>query len=292
VAQTLHALSRRRDKPILAVNCGAISPHLMESEIFGHEKGSFTGADAQHIGFFERARGGTLFLDEITEMPADLQVKLLRVLESGTFMRVGSTQLQTTDVRLIAATNRAPERAVAEGRLREDLLYRLNVFPIHVPPLRERPEDVALLAEHFIAAIARREGPAKRFAPAVLEVFAAHPWPGNVRELRNAVERAYVMATGPEVTDACLSPASPAADSCAAPVMMNKARPMVSVCVGESWAAIERQVMLATLEYFNGHQQRASSALGVSVKTLYNRLREWSPQASSRRRGLDEFSAN
>jgi DNA-binding NtrC family response regulator len=149
-----------RSKPFLAVNCGAISPHLIESEIFGHEKGSFTGADRQHQGFFERASGGTLFLDEITEMPLDLQVKLLRVLETGTFMRVGSTQVLETDVRMIAATNRNPMEAVQQGKLREDLLYRLNVFPIHLPPLRERAEDIPLIAEHFLDEISRREGQA------------------------------------------------------------------------------------------------------------------------------------
>ena len=138
VAQTIHSLSRRRSRPFLAINCGAISPHLMESEIFGHEKGSFTGANRQHLGFFERAHGGTLFLDEVTEMPPDLQVKLLRVLETGTFNRVGSTEMQRADVRVLGATNRVPERAVTEGKLREDLLYRLNVFPIRLPPLRER----------------------------------------------------------------------------------------------------------------------------------------------------------
>ena len=132
VAQTIHSLSRRRSRPFLAINCGAISPHLMESEIFGHEKGSFTGANRQHLGFFERTHGGTLFLDEVTEMPADLQVKLLRVLETGTFNRVGSTETQRADVRVLGATNRVPERAVADGKLREDLLYRLNVFPIRL----------------------------------------------------------------------------------------------------------------------------------------------------------------
>lgn len=154
VAQTLHTLSRRRKQPFLAVNCGAISPHLIESEIFGHEKGSFTGAERQHLGFFERATGGTLFLDEVTEMSAELQVKLLRVLETGRFMRVGSTQSLEADVRIVAATNREPLQAVAEGKLREDLMYRLNVFPIVVPPLRERLEDVPLLAAHFLQAMA------------------------------------------------------------------------------------------------------------------------------------------
>ena len=204
VARTVHELSRRRQNAFLAVNCGAISPHLMESEIFGHEKGSFTGADRQHLGFFERTSGGTLFLDEITEMPLDLQVKLLRVLETGTFMRVGSTQVQETDVRLIAATNRNPLQAVASGKLREDLMYRLNVFPIHLPPLRDRAEDVPLIARHFLEQISEREGARKRFAPEVLERLSEHRWAGNVRELRNVVYRGYVMTPGELIVDDCL----------------------------------------------------------------------------------------
>src|SRR5262249_39013185 len=179
-------------------------PHLIESEIFGHEKGSFTGADRQHQGFFERASGGTLFLDEITEMPPDLQVKLLRVLETGTFMRVGSTQVQETDVRMIAATNQDAAKAVAAGKLREDLLYRLNVFPIHLPPLRERPDDVPLIAEYFLDDISRREGLAKHFASEALERLTVYHWPGNVRELRNIVHRAYVMTPGATIVDECL----------------------------------------------------------------------------------------
>jgi two-component system response regulator AtoC len=272
VAATVHEQSRRRERPMLAVNCGAISPHLMESELFGHEKGSFTGADAQHIGFFESARGGTLFLDEITEMPLELQVKLLRVLETGSFLRVGSTQMQTTDLRLIAATNRDPMRAVAEGKLREDLLYRLNVFPLHVPPLRDRAEDIALIAAYFLELISQREQLVKRFAPSALAALSEHDWPGNVRELRNVVERAYVMAAGAEIVDPCLTVAEAAAPACNDPAGV----PTLQVCVGDSWSDIERQVMLATLEHFDGHQQRASQALGISVKTLYNRLRDWS----------------
>jgi two-component system response regulator AtoC len=278
VAATVHDRSRRRDKPLLAVNCGAISPHLMESEIFGHEKGSFTGADTQHIGFFERASGGTLFLDEITEMPPELQVKLLRVLESGTFMRVGSTQVQTTDVRLVAATNRDPEQAVRDGKLREDLLYRLNVFPIHMPPLRERPEDIGLIAQHFLDGISRREGVAKRFSAKALDAMSHYVWPGNVRELRNVVERSYVMAGGPVVEEACL-PTPEALPQAAR--SDDPDAPMIALCVGDSWASIERHVVTATLRHYNGHQQRASHALGVSVKTVYNRLREWSEAAQA-----------
>ncbi len=193
VARTLHDLSRRCKRPFLAVNCGAISPNLIESEVFGHEKGSFTGADRQHRGFFERAHGGTLFLDEITEMPPALQVKLLRVLESGGYMRVGGATQQEADVRVVAATNRDPERAVAEGRLREDLLYRLNVFPIVMPPLRERLDDVALLAGHFLADIGKKEGHVRRLSAAAVDRLQAWHWPGNVRELRNAMQRAHVM---------------------------------------------------------------------------------------------------
>ena len=196
VAQTVHDLSRRRKRPFLAVNCGAISTNLIESEIFGHEKGSFTGAERMHQGFFERASGGTLFLDEITEMPLELQVKLLRVLETGRFMRVGGTTSQEADVRIVAATNRDPFQAVAAGRLREDLLYRLNVFPLDLPPLRARLEDVPLLARHFLSAISEQEGQSRRFTPAALARMGRYHWPGNVRELRNAVQRAYVMAQG------------------------------------------------------------------------------------------------
>jgi DNA-binding NtrC family response regulator len=166
VAQTIHEVSRRRLRPFLAVNCGAISPHIIESELFGHEKGSFTGANRQHRGYFERAHGGTLFLDEITEMPMDLQVKLLRVLETQTVSRVGSDRPIETDVRVLAASNRHPHDAVAAGKLRKDLLYRLQVFPLHVPPLRERSEDIELLANHFLAQLNKRSSTTKTLTPA------------------------------------------------------------------------------------------------------------------------------
>lgn len=269
VASTVHDLSRRRGRPFLGVNCGAISPHLIESEIFGHEKGSFTGADRQHQGFFERASGGTLFLDELTEMPLDLQVKLLRVLETGTFMRVGSTQVQETDVRIIAATNRSPMVAVKEGKLREDLLYRLNVFPIHLPALRERAEDVPLIAKHFLQEISRREGQVKTFDPEALNRLSDYGWPGNVRELRNIVHRAYVMARGTVIVDECL----PTTD---APLPVLTGAPILSIRVGTTLAEIERQVTLATLEYLGRHKEKTAATLGVSLKTLYNRLKEYS----------------
>jgi DNA-binding NtrC family response regulator len=280
VARTVHDLSRRRTKPFLAVNCGAISPHLIESEIFGHEKGSFTGADRQHQGFFERASGGTLFLDEITEMPLDLQVKLLRVLETGTFMRVGSTQTLETDVRMIAATNRSPLQAVASGKLREDLLYRLNVFPIHLPALRQRAEDVPLLAEHFVQQISEREGMAKRFSPQALQRLARYEWPGNVRELRNVVYRSYVMALDSTIDDECL-PQSPDGEVSGASIPSSPAAaieggaPAITVWVGTPLAEIERQVTLATLEYLGRHKEKTAATLGISLKTLYNRLKEY-----------------
>ena len=269
VARTVHDLSRRRKNNFLAVNCGAISPHLMESEIFGHEKGSFTGADRQHLGFFERTSGGTLFLDEITEMPLDLQVKLLRVLETGTFMRVGSTQTQETDVRIVAATNRNPNEAVTMGKLREDLLYRLNVFPIHLPPLRDRIEDIPLIAQHFLDQIGEREGAPKRFAPEVIERLSNFRWAGNVRELRNVVYRGYVMATGGVIVDDCVP------QSHGASAGPGGAAPALNIRIGTTLAEADRLVTLATLEHLGGHKEKTAATLGISLKTLYNRLKEY-----------------
>ncbi|HET7866528.1 MAG TPA: sigma-54 dependent transcriptional regulator [Burkholderiaceae bacterium] len=294
VAQTVHGLSRRRKQPFLAVNCGAISPNLIESEIFGHEKGSFTGADRQHLGFFERASGGTLFLDEITEMPLDLQVKLLRVLETGRFMRVGSTQSQEADVRLVAATNRLPLQAVEQGKLREDLLYRLNVFPIEVPPLRDRLSDVPLLAEHFLRAIGQQEGEAKRFMPVALERLSAYRWPGNVRELRNAVQRAYVMAADDLIDEEWLPlpqpQPQPAQDGALADASLPRREPqalptdagsVVTLPIGTSMAQAERSLILATLRHYDHHKERTAAALGISLKTLYNRLKEYAAEETS-----------
>ncbi|WBY03251.1 sigma-54 dependent transcriptional regulator [Ramlibacter tataouinensis] len=291
VARTVHDLSRRRAKPFLAVNCGAISPQLIESEIFGHEKGSFTGAERQHPGFFERAHGGTLFLDEITEMPLELQVKLLRVLETGTFLRVGSTTPLETDVRVVAASNRDPAEAVAQGRFREDLHYRLNVFPIELPPLRDRLDDLPLLVERFLQEIGRKEGSAKRITPAALQRLAQYRWPGNVRELRNVLQRAWVMAPGAEITqqwlprnpaqvaalalDADEGDAAPAAAAPAAPAAAGHPAPTLQIAVGTPLAAAEKQLILATLAHFGQHKERTAAALGVSLKTLYNRLKEY-----------------
>ena len=275
VAQTVHDLSRRRKQPFLAVNCGAISPSLMESEIFGHEKGSFTGADRQHQGFFERAHGGTLFLDEVTEMPLELQVKLLRVLETGTFMRVGSGVERSTDVRIVAATNRDPMAAVQAGALREDLLYRLNVFPILLPPLRERLDDIELLSQHFLRDISEREGASKYLTPAALQRLQAYQWPGNVRELRNVLQRAYVMAEGRAITDEWLPTNGPgvaiASPSAGASTLAENGA--LSFPLGSSLADVEQQLILRTLHHFGNHKERTAAALGVSLKTLYNKLK-------------------
>jgi DNA-binding NtrC family response regulator len=196
-ARTIHRLSRRAAKPFVAFNCGAISPTLIESELFGHERGSFTGADKRRVGYFEEAAGGTLFLDEITEMGSELQVKLLRVLEDRTLRRVGGSQEIKVDVRLISATNRDPHDAIKKKMLREDLFYRLNVFPIALPTLAERRDDIPLLAEHFRKVIEEQErAGVAGWDSKALELLQLYAWPGNVRELRNIVHRAYVMTEG------------------------------------------------------------------------------------------------
>lgn len=267
VAQTIHQLSRRKKQPFLAVNCGAISPQLIESEMFGHEKGSFTGASRQHRGYFERAHGGTLFLDEITEMPLELQVKLLRVLESGTFSRVGSDDVLEGDVRIIAASNRVPMEAVASGKLREDLHYRLEVFPLQVPPLRDRREDIEILSNHFLAELNQTEGSEKVFAPDALDVLRAYSWPGNVRELRNVVQRSYIMAEDETI------------DSRDLPQDLGSQKqdtgPYLNVAVGTTIADVERRLIFATLDQCGGTKEKAAEMLGISLKTLYNRLREY-----------------
>nr|MDQ5872160.1 sigma-54 dependent transcriptional regulator [Acidobacteriota bacterium] len=196
-ARTIHRLSRRAAKPFVAFNCGAISPTLIESELFGHERGSFTGADKRRVGYFEEAAGGTLFLDEITEMGSELQVKLLRVLEDRTLRRVGGSQELKVDVRLVSATNRDPHEAIHAKKLREDLFYRLNVFPLALPTLGQRREDIPLLAEHFRKLIEDQERAGVHgWGPKSLEILQGYEWPGNVRELRNVVHRAYVMTEG------------------------------------------------------------------------------------------------
>jgi two-component system response regulator AtoC len=269
-AQTIHRLSRRHNEPFVAVNCGAVSPTLIESELFGHERGSFTGADRMHRGVFEQAHRGTLFLDEVSEMPAELQVRLLRVLETGTLTRVGGTETLKVDVRVIAASNRRPEDAVAAGKLREDLLYRLNVFPVTLPPLRERGDDVELLANHFLDELNHREGTEKRFtAPALLRL-RGHAWPGNVRELRNVVQRAFI------VSDATIGPDALPLQAAAAVAAGPDAEPgRLLFRPGTRIADVEKALIVATLEHFDQDKKRTAEALGISLKTLYNRLNEY-----------------
>ena len=265
VSQNIHARSSRHTQPFLPVNCGAISPQLIESEIFGHERGSFTGADRQHRGYFERASGGTLFLDEVIEMPIELQVKLLRVLETGTFMRIGSNQELTTDVRIIAATNRDPETAIAEGRLRLDLYHRLNVFPLRIPALREREQDIEILARHFLDEFNSGHGTIKQISANALAALCRYHWPGNVRELRNFIQRAYILSD--QLLDIPTIEVEQA--RCSATALT------LAIPVGTSLADVDRKLIFATLEFCGGVKKRTADLLGISLKTLYNRLEEY-----------------
>jgi len=264
-AQTLHHLSKRTKAPFLPLNCGAISPTLIESELFGHERGSFTGAARRHQGYFERAHTGTLFLDEITEMPIELQVKLLRVLETGTVARIGGDQQVNVDVRVVAATNRDPQKAVNEGKMREDLLYRLQVFPILMPPLRDRGDDVILLADFFLGQLNERQGTAKRFTEESMDRLRTHPWPGNVRELKNVVHRAFIMADQ-EISPRCL-PREVGGDS---GILRS-----LHFQVGASIEEVEHRLIMATLDAYGGNKRKTADILGVSLKTLYNRLNSY-----------------
>ena len=267
VATTIHELSERRNGPFLAVNCGAIPATLIEAELFGYEKGAFTGAARMHKGFFERAAGGTLFLDEITEMAPEMQVRLLRVLETGVFARVGGETEVRSDIRVITATNREPIAAVHEGRLREDLMYRLAVFPIELPPLRLRGDDIDLLSHHFISELCKDSGMQKQLSDTALDTLRKHSWPGNVRELRNVLQRAFILADDRVEIDPAELNAS-----------QRKAQPSsrrLQFDIGIPLAEIERQTIFATLEHFRGNKRRCAEVLGVSLKTLYNRLSEY-----------------
>ncbi|HET9887975.1 MAG TPA: sigma-54 dependent transcriptional regulator, partial [bacterium] len=265
-AETIHHLSRRRDQLFLALNCGAIAKSLIESELFGHEKGSFTGADRSRRGHFEMAQGGTLFLDEITEMPIELQVKLLRVLETMMIVRVGSSTPIPVDVRIIASTNRDPLKAVQDGVLREDLYYRLNVFPIVLPPLRDRGDDIELLAEYFLSEVNAREKTEKYWLADGLGKLRSYPWPGNVRELRNTVERAAILAD-----DGIGADLLPGASIIEGPAPASNG-PMLRISVGSSLEEVERRLILATLNELKGDKKQTAETLGISLKTLYNRL--------------------
>jgi two-component system response regulator AtoC len=267
VAETIHRLSARKDQAFVALNCGAVSPTLIESELFGHERGSFTGASKEHRGFFERAHGGTLFLDEISEMPMESQVRLLRVLETGRVVRVGGEDDIPVDIRVIAATNCPPDDAVEAGKLREDLLYRLGVFPIHLPPLRDRGSDIVLLAEHFLSELNQSDGTARRFTREALMRLRRHGWPGNVRELKNAVHRATILAD--EDIEAEHLPLAPSAvPECGPDASMR-------VAIGTTVADAERRLILATLAEHGGNKERSARTLGISLKTLYNKLKKY-----------------
>jgi len=271
VANAIHQLSERRQRPFIAVNCGALPETLIESELFGHERGSFTGAARTHRGCFERANGGTLFLDEITEMPVDMQVRLLRVLEAGRFSRIGGDQEIATDVRVIAASNRDLRAAVAAGKLREDLMYRLCVIPVSVPALRERGGDALLLAEMFLDRLNEENGTAKTLSVEARQRIGSYRWPGNVRELKNVVHRAYVMSddevevdTGGDITTAIAPAVAPRAETSEG----NE----VTIQVGTSLELAERALIMATLRSLDGSKSKAAQVLGISLKTLYNRL--------------------
>jgi DNA-binding NtrC family response regulator len=272
VARVLHQLSPRRDAPFVTVNCGAINGELAESLLFGHERGSFTGAERTHRGIFEQAGDGTLFLDEVTEMPLELQVKLLRVLEGGSLVRIGGETPITLRARVICATNRAPERAVNEGQLRKDLWYRLNVFPIALPPLRERDGDITLLGNYFLQELnVAREVPWRWHRQAV-EALEAHWWPGNVRELKNTVYRSVLLAQDEEIrTIELIGEPGPR------PPEGRPALPagMIELPLGSSVAEVERLLILATLAQCKGNKQSAANRLGVSLKRLYNRLNSY-----------------
>ncbi len=269
-AQSIHYCSPRRGAPFIAINCGAIPAGLLEAELFGCEMGGLSGADRAHAGVFERAQGGTLLLDEVTEMPLDLQGRLLRALETQKFYRVGATVEHGCDVRVIASTNRRPLQAVQSGRLREDLLYRLAVFPLDMPPLRSRGDDVELLAEHFLAELNAQRRTQKRLSAQARVMLKQHAWPGNVRELKNCIERAFIL--GDTVLE--LEPLVPAVRARDSEPADDRER--LNIRVGSRIHDMERSLIEATLDYFKGNKRRAADALGCSLKTLYNKLNGYS----------------
>jgi transcriptional regulator with PAS, ATPase and Fis domain len=251
----------------VAINCSAIPETLMESELFGHEKGAFTGAASRRAGCFELANNGTLLLDEIAEMPAMLQAKLLRVIEERAVRRLGSRKEIEVDVRLLAATNRDAADAVAEGKLREDLLYRLNVFTIHLPPLSQRKEDLPLLAQHLVTQLAaKHDRPARFLSPAALAALQFHAWPGNVRELRNVIERAVIICSGEQIERHHFAPY---------PIEQRQRlrdEDTITLPVGTPIAELERQMIMRTLQKTKNNKTRAAELLGISLKTLHNKL--------------------
>jgi DNA-binding NtrC family response regulator len=266
IAKAVHHASVRAGRPFVAINCGAVPETLLESELFGFTRGAFTGAVASKLGLFEEAHGGTLFLDEIGEMPAALQVKLLRTLQSGEIRRLGATQATTIDVRVIAATNRDLAAMIADGSFREDLFYRLNVIEIVLPPLRERREDIPALAEHFVARAAGKLSRDVRLSAEAVERLLRYPWPGNVRELENAIERAAILARGDAVTPEDLPP------HVAAGLNLG---PSPALPRQTTLADMEREHILTTLERFGRNHSAAAEALGIGRTTLWRKLKEY-----------------
>ncbi|HEY3098957.1 MAG TPA: sigma-54 dependent transcriptional regulator [Methylomirabilota bacterium] len=261
VARAIHERSQRAQRPFVPIHCGALPREVLESELFGHEKGAFTGAIAAKPGLIDLADGGTLLLDEIGEMEPDSQVKLLRALETGMFFRVGSTRSRTVDVRIVASTNRDLAEAMKTGEFRQDLYYRINTITVTLPPLRERPEDIALLAQHFVEANAAYG--AKRLSAAALAALEAYPWPGNVRELLHAVERAVILSRGEEIQPSDLPPEVLGG---AAPP------PVVGGGGGASLETMERQHIVTTLRQVSGHRGKAAALLAIDPKTLYRKI--------------------
>jgi DNA-binding NtrC family response regulator len=276
-AQAIHRLSPRRDGPFVAVNCGAIPRELMESEMFGHVRGAFTGAATTREGAIARARGGTVFLDEICEMDQALQVKLLRVLQSDEFTKVGGSEVERADVRYVCATNRDPWSEVRAGRFREDLYYRLHVVPCAMPPLRERAGDVLLLARHFLALYAAEEAKSfSDFAPDAVEVLTRYAWPGNIRELQNALRNVVLFHNGPLVTEAMLArldAARPAAAASPPALRLASESPRAGV-VKPLWV-VEKEAIERALLACGGNVPRAAALLEVNPSTIYRRKAEW-----------------
>src|SRR5271167_287478 len=271
VARTLHKLSPRSERAFVAINCSAIPESLMESEIFGHERGAFTGAAERRIGCFELADGGTLLLDEIGEMPAPTQAKLLRVLEDRKVRRLGSKSETPVDVRVLAATNKDPEKAVSSGELRQDLYFRLNVFHINLPPLREHKDDIPLLGEHILRDVNAKHGKHVRGIGAeVLDIFMSHTWPGNIRELRNILERASIMCEKDLISRSTL-PEEFGKNAAKGPSDLGA----IKFPVGTTVDAMERELILQTLGATGNNKTRAAELLGISLKTLHNKLKEY-----------------
>jgi DNA-binding NtrC family response regulator len=276
VARTIHAHSPRRERIMMCLNCAALSSSLLESELFGHEKGAFTGADTLRKGRFELADAGTLLLDEISEISPQLQAKLLRVLQERQFERVGSSLTMQVDVRVIATTNRDLTQSVRDGEFRQDLYYRLNVLPIALPPLRERTDDIPLLAEHFLTQVSLREGrEAKVFDAEAIEIMKRYPWPGNVRELQNICERAAVLTRGQVITGGTMQPWLVAP---APAVAMASDGAAVFSAGGRRLDDLEREQIIRTLGQFNGNRQRTAQTLGIGVRTLGLKLKKWKEQ--------------